>query len=85
MMKIVRYSSENVPIPTKKDWDRLESVKEDEIDFSDCPELTEEQLAQMKPSHYRNMVNNKPIIKTVNVHYNVDIYMQHAIKKAAIF
>ena len=22
-------------------------------DFSDCPELTYEQLAQMKPSHYR--------------------------------
>lgn len=24
-------------------------------DFSDCPELTDEQLARLKPSHYRNM------------------------------
>jgi hypothetical protein len=36
-------------------------------DFSDCPELTAEQLAQLKPSHYRNMANYKPIKKTVNV------------------
>ena len=36
-------------------------------DFTDCPPLTEEQLAQMKPSHYRNMANYKPIKKTVNV------------------
>jgi hypothetical protein len=37
------------------------------IDFSDCPEMTDEQLAQLRPSHYRKMVNNKPIKKTVNV------------------
>jgi hypothetical protein len=27
-------------------------------DFSDCPELTDEQLARLKPSHYR-----KPVIE----------------------
>ena len=32
-------------------------------DFSDCPELTDEQLAQMKPSHYRKMANNNTIKK----------------------
>ena len=26
-------------------------------DFSDCPELTDEQLAQMKPSHLRKSIN----------------------------
>jgi hypothetical protein len=36
-------------------------------DFSDAPELTAEQLAQLKPSHYRNMANYKPIKKTENV------------------
>ena len=29
-------------------------------DFSDTPELTDEQLKQLKPSHYRNMANCKP-------------------------
>jgi hypothetical protein len=32
-------------------------------DFSDVPELTDEQLGQLKPPHYRpNMANFKPII-----------------------
>jgi len=42
-------------------------------DFSDCPELTNEQLAQMKPSHYRNMANYRPIKKIVNVRLDADI------------
>ena len=42
-------------------------------DFSDAHELTDEQLSQMKPSHYRNMANYKPIKKTVNVRLDADI------------
>jgi len=42
-------------------------------DFSEAPELTDEQLAQMKPSHLRNMANYKPIKKTVNVRLDADI------------
>ena len=29
-------------------------------DFSDAPELTDEQLSQLKPSHYLNMANYRP-------------------------
>ena len=42
-------------------------------DFSDCPELTDEQLSQLRPSHYRNMANYKPIKKTVNVRLDADV------------
>jgi uncharacterized protein (DUF4415 family) len=42
-------------------------------DFSDTPELTDEQLKQLKPSHYRNMANYKPIKKTVNVRLDADV------------
>jgi uncharacterized protein (DUF4415 family) len=42
-------------------------------DFSDAPELTEEQLAQMRPSHYRNMANYKPLKRTVNVRLDSDV------------
>ena len=42
-------------------------------DFSDAPELTDDQLAQLKPSHYRNMANYKPIKKTVNVRLDADV------------
>jgi uncharacterized protein (DUF4415 family) len=42
-------------------------------DFSDAPELTDEQLKQLKPSHYRNMANYKPLKKTVNVRLDADV------------
>jgi len=42
-------------------------------DFSDSPELTAEQLVQLKPSYYRNMANYKPIKKIVNVRLDADI------------
>ena len=48
--------------------ERLEEIKAFvNTDFSDCPELTDEQLAQMKPSHLRNMANDKPIKKTPKI------------------
>jgi uncharacterized protein (DUF4415 family) len=42
-------------------------------DFSDTPELTDEQLKQLKSSHYRNMEIYKPIKKTVNVRLDADV------------
>ncbi|MDR3122875.1 MAG: BrnA antitoxin family protein [Treponema sp.] len=42
-------------------------------DFSDSPELTDEQLKQLKPSHYRNMANYKPIKKKINVRLDADV------------
>jgi len=56
---------------TKKRLEEIKAFKD--TDFSDCPPLTKEQLAQLKPSHYRNMANYKPIKKTVNVRIDADI------------
>ena len=42
-------------------------------DFSDMPELTDEQISRLRPSHYRNMANYKPIKKTVNVRLDADV------------
>ncbi|MCL2007697.1 MAG: BrnA antitoxin family protein [Treponema sp.] len=42
-------------------------------DFSDAPELTDEQISRLKPSHYINMANYKPIKKTVNVRLDADV------------
>ena len=55
---------------TKKRLEEIKAFKN--TDFSDCPELTDEQLAQMRPSHYRN-TNYKPIKKTVNVRLDADV------------
>jgi uncharacterized protein (DUF4415 family) len=54
--------------------ERLEEIKAfKNTDFSDCPPMTDEQLSQLKPSHYRNMANYKPIKKTVNVRLDADV------------
>jgi uncharacterized protein (DUF4415 family) len=54
---------------TKK---RLEEIKNfKNTDFSDCPVLTEEQLAQLRPSHYRGMY--KPVKKAIHVRLDADI------------
>ncbi|MDR1363275.1 MAG: hypothetical protein LBJ35_04430 [Spirochaetaceae bacterium] len=42
-------------------------------DFSDSPELTGEQLKQLKPSRYRNMASYKSIKKTMNVRLDADV------------
>ena len=42
-------------------------------DYSDAPELTDEQLAQMRPSHLRNMANYRPVKRTVNVRLDADV------------
>jgi len=36
-------------------------------DFSDCPELTDEQLTQLKPSHHR-----KPVTIMATIEQNID-------------
>jgi len=56
---------------TKKRLEEIKAFKN--TDFSDAPELTKEQLSQLKPSHYRNMANYRPIKKTVNVRLDADV------------
>jgi uncharacterized protein (DUF4415 family) len=53
---------------------RLAEIKAFEnTDFSDTPELTDEEIGRLKASHYRNMANYKPVKKTVNVRLDADV------------
>ena len=56
---------------TKKRLAEIKTFKN--TDFSDAPELTDDQLSQMRPSHLRNMANYKAIKKTVNVRLDADV------------
>jgi uncharacterized protein (DUF4415 family) len=63
---------------TTKDQIAEEILAFKNTDFSDIPELTDEQLKQLKPSHYRpqnrpNMANFRPIKKAVYVRLDADI------------
>ena len=42
-------------------------------DFSDCPVLTEEQLAQMKPSHLRKVTINNSMEKMINKYLHTTV------------
>ena len=68
-MKIVRYSSDNLPKPSKKDWDRLDAIKDKDIDYSDIPEVTD--FSQFRPWEQRQMF--KPIKVAVTCKLDADI------------
>jgi uncharacterized protein (DUF4415 family) len=38
-MGIVRYNTENLPKVSKEEWDRVDLIKDEEIDYSDIPEI----------------------------------------------
>jgi len=42
-------------------------------DLSDIPEMTEEQLSELKPSHLRNPDNYRPIKKKICMYIDADI------------
>ena len=49
--KIVRYSSEELKAMrhlSLSNWEKLKNITDEDIDFSDFPELTDEQLARAK-------------------------------------
>jgi len=68
-MKTVRYSSNNLPKPSKKDWARLDSVKEKDIDYSDIPEVTD--FSKFRPWEQRQMF--KPVKVAVTCKLDADI------------
>jgi len=68
-MKTVRYSSGNVPKPTKEDWDRLDGVRDEDIDFSDIPEVTD--FSQFRPWERRQMF--RPLKVSVTCKLDADV------------
>ena len=68
-MAIVRYTLETLPPVSKEDWDRLDSIKDEDIDCSDIPEATD--LSNFRPWEQRQMF--KPVKVTVTCKLDADI------------
>jgi uncharacterized protein (DUF4415 family) len=68
-MNTVCYSSDTVPKPTQEDWDRLDSVKDEDIDCSDIPEITD--FSGFRPWEDRRLY--KPVKVTVTCKLDADI------------
>ncbi|RFC62491.1 3-oxoacyl-ACP synthase [Fulvimarina endophytica] len=43
-----RLDGSNPPEPTKEERERFDALRDEDIDFSDIPELTDAQLAEMR-------------------------------------
>jgi uncharacterized protein (DUF4415 family) len=68
-MAIVRYTSETVPKPAREDWKRLDSLKDEDIDYPDIPEVTD--LSRFRPWEQRRMF--KPVKVAVTCKLDADI------------
>ena len=69
--KTVSYSFDTLPPLTEKQLDhlaRLATLPDDQIDFSDAPELTEAALAGMKP-----MAQYRPMKKQITARVDADV------------
>ena len=63
-MRIVKHTLETLPPVSKKDLDRFDAIKDEDIDYSEIPELDEQFWQNAKPLRGRpkkavckNMVN----------------------------
>jgi uncharacterized protein (DUF4415 family) len=68
-MAIVRYTSETVPKPTREDWERVKNLKDEDIDYSDIPEITD--FSKFRPWEQRQMF--KPVKVAVACKLDPDI------------
>jgi uncharacterized protein (DUF4415 family) len=68
-MAIVRYTSETVPKPSEEDWNRAKNLKDEDIDYSDIPEITD--FSQFRPWEQRRMF--KPVKVAVTCKLDADI------------
>jgi len=57
--RIARYSSANLPEPTKKEWERFHSMRDEDIYGSEIPELGEEFWKYAK--HMPPLISKKAI------------------------
>jgi uncharacterized protein (DUF4415 family) len=66
-MAIVRTTSEKIrKLPSKTDWNRIKKINDKDIDFSDLPEATNEQLVHaVRPGH--PCVKNKRSVISVRI------------------
>jgi uncharacterized protein (DUF4415 family) len=69
IMSIVRYTSETIPKPTREDLDRIDAIKDEDIDYSDIPEITD--FSKFRPWEQRQMF--KPVKVTVTCKLDADI------------
>ena len=68
-MAMVRYTLENLPPVSKEDLDRVDAIKDEDIDYSDIPKLTD--FSKFHPWEQRQMF--KPVKVSITCKLDADI------------
>jgi uncharacterized protein (DUF4415 family) len=74
-MAIVRYTSETVPKPTREDWERTKNLKDEEIDYSDIPEITD--FSKFRPWEQRQMFKPVKVAVTCKLDADIVAWLKH--------
>ena len=69
IMAMVRYTLKTLPPVSKEDLDRVDAIKDEDIDYSDIPEVTD--FSNFRPWEQRQMF--KPVKVAVTCKLDADI------------
>ncbi|MFP3043757.1 BrnA antitoxin family protein [Treponema primitia] len=72
-MRIVKRTINSLPPLDSERINNLKQLKDKDIDVSDMPPLTEEQLARLVPAKLLNRSLYKPVKIPIKVNYDADI------------
>jgi len=72
-MQIVKKTINDLPPLDEQRFDKLRAMKDDDIDTSDMPALTQEQLARFVPAKLLNRSLYRPVKIPVKINYDADV------------
>ena len=72
-MSIIIRTIEDLPPLDEERIKKLKKKKDKDIDFSDMPELTQEQLARFVPAKLLNRSLYRPVKVPVKINYDADV------------
>jgi len=75
-MGIVSYTAETLPPVSKEEWERIDAVKDEDINYSDIPEVKD--LSALRPRQVRDL-NTKQ--EKVSFSCNLDADIVEWLKK----
>ena len=73
IMRIVKKTINDLPPLDEQRFDKLREMKDKDIDTSDMPALTQEQLARFVPAKLLNRSLYRPVKIPVKINYDADV------------
>jgi len=73
-MGMVRYTLETLPKVSREDLDRVEAIKDEDIDFSGIPEVTD--FSQFRPWEQRQMFKPVKVAVTCKLDANIVAWLK---------